>query len=103
MCAMAPPSPAMGGGGGGGVAFSTAEGGVLCAACAGPRPPTRLPLSDYRDLLVLNDAGADLPLLDAAHAAAHRRLVARFARHHMGEAGPLNAIDFWEQHEWAVS
>src|SRR5258705_3374643 len=90
-------------GGNGGVAFSTAEGGVLCPACAGPRPPTRLPPNAYRDLLALNDAGAALPLLDKAHATAHRRLVARFVRHHMGESGPLNAIDFWEQHEWAVS
>jgi len=86
----------------GGVAFSTAEGGVLCAACAGPRPPTRLPPNAYRDLLALNDAGADLPPLDAAHAAAHRRLVARFVRHHLGESGPLSAIDFWEQHAWVT-
>ena len=94
---------AVAGNGGGSVAFSTAEGGVFCAACAGPRPPTRLPPDAYRDLLALNDAGAELPLLDAPHAAAHRRLVARFVRHHMGESGPLNAMDLWEQHEWAVS
>ena len=87
---------------GGGVAFSTAEGGVLCPACAGPRPPTRLPPNAYRDLLALNDAGADIPALDTAHAAAHRRLVARFVRHHMGETGPLNAMDFWEQHAWVT-
>ena len=91
-----------GGEGGGGVDFSTAEGGVLCAACAGPRPPTRLPPNAYRDLLALNDAGADIPPLDAAHAAAHRRLVARFVRHHMGESGPLSAMDFWEQHAWVT-
>ncbi len=88
--------------GGGGVAFSTADGGVLCAACAGPRPPTRLPPNAYRDLLALNDAGAEIPPLDAAHAAAHRRLVARFVRHHMGESGPLSAMDFWEQHAWVT-
>jgi DNA repair protein RecO (recombination protein O) len=89
-------------GNGGGVAFSTAEGGVLCLACAGPQPPTRLPPDAYRDLLALNDAGAELPALDTAHAAAHRRLVARFVRHHMGESGPLSAMDFWERRAWVT-
>ncbi|HEY3279769.1 MAG TPA: DNA repair protein RecO [Gemmatimonadales bacterium] len=93
---------------GGSVAFSTAEGGVLCAACAGalpvspPPPPTRLPPQAYRDLLALNDAGAAPPTLDAAHAAAHRRLVARFVRHHMGESGTVSAIDFWERRAWTT-
>jgi len=88
--------------GNGGVAFSTAEGGVLCVSCAGAQPPTRLPPHAYRDLLALNDAGAEVPALDTAHAAAHRRLVARFVRHHMGESGPLSAIDFWERHAWVT-
>ena len=89
-------------GNGGDVAFSTADGGVLCPTCAGPQPPTRLPSHAYRDLLALNDAGAELPALDAAHAAAHRRLVARFVRHHMGESGPLSAMDFWERRAWVT-
>jgi len=88
--------------GNGGVAFSTAEGGVLCAACAGAQPLTRLPPDAYRHLLALNDAGAELPALDTAHAAAHRRLVARFVRHHMGESGPLSAMDFWERRAWVT-
>jgi len=69
------------------VTFSVAEGGVACPTCAPAPPLTRLPRQAYRDLLVLNDAAADLPRLDAPHAAAHRRLVARFVRHHFGEAG----------------
>lgn len=88
--------------GNGSVAFSTAEGGVLCPTCAGAQPPTRLPAHAYRDLLALNDAGAELPSLDAAHARAHRRLVSRFVRHHMGESGPVSALDFWEQHAWVT-
>jgi DNA repair protein RecO (recombination protein O) len=86
------------------VAFSTAEGGVLCASCAGSvqGASTRLPPQAYRDLLALNDAGAPPPLLDAAHAAAHRRLVARFVRHHMDESGTLAAIDFWERRAWVT-
>ncbi|HXF94608.1 MAG TPA: DNA repair protein RecO [Gemmatimonadales bacterium] len=89
------------------IAFSAAEGGVLCPRCAPTHPPshppTRLPGRAYRDLLALNDPGAELPVLDAAHAAAHRRLVARFARHHLGEPGPLFALDFWERHAWAAA
>jgi hypothetical protein len=86
------------------VAFSLADGGVLCAACAGSQPPTRLPPQSYRDLLDLNSPGAALPTLDAAHAAAHRRLVARFIRHHSGETGAraLRALDFWERRPWAL-
>ena len=83
------------------VAFSTDEGGVLCGTCAGKQTPptTRLPPQAYRDLLALNDAAAELPVLDAAHTAAHRRLVARFVRHHLGEIG--RAIDIWERRAWA--
>ena len=84
------------------VAFSAAEGGVLCPKCAAGNPPTRLKADDYRDLLALNDAAADLPLLDLPHAAAHRRLAVRFARHHMGGADRLPALEFWERHAWAA-
>ncbi len=88
------------------VAFSAPEGGVLCASCAGPQPPTKLPPRAYRDLLDLNDTQANLPTLDAAHAAAHRRLVARFIRHHLGEVAQngnetrSSAIDIWERQAW---
>jgi len=97
------------------VVFSVAEGGVLCPRCTPPQPPpppkppqppqpsslTRLRRQAYRDLVALNDPRAALPALDAAHAAAHRRLVARFVRHHFGEAGTLSAIEFWEHRAWA--
>ena len=88
------------------MAFSAPEGGVLCASCAGPQPPTKLPPRAYRDLLDLNDTQANLPTLDAAHAAAHRRLVARFIRHHLGEVAQngnetrSSAIDIWERQAW---
>ena len=90
------------------VAFSAAEGGVLCATCAGLKPPTRLPPKAYSDLRALNDEAAAIPALDAAHAAAHRRLVARFIRHHLGEMeGQRNgkherasAIEIWERSSW---
>jgi DNA repair protein RecO (recombination protein O) len=86
------------------VLFSIAEGGAFCAGCspatAHAHAPTRLPAQAYRDLLALNDARVDLPDLDPAHTAAHRRLVARFVRYHLGEAGPLSALDFWERRAW---
>jgi DNA repair protein RecO (recombination protein O) len=85
------------------VPFSAAEGGVYCSRCAPPAPPTRLPVQAYRDLLALNDFGAQLPKLDDAHAAAHRRLLVRFARHHMGEPSALPALEFWERRAWAVA
>ncbi|HEX4600172.1 MAG TPA: DNA repair protein RecO [Gemmatimonadales bacterium] len=87
------------------VAFSVGEGGVLCPRCtpAGPaQPPTQLPVEAYRDLVALNDAAAPLPELAAAHAAAHRRLVARFVRYHLDEAGSLSALDFWERRAWVA-
>jgi DNA repair protein RecO (recombination protein O) len=86
--------------GGGPIAFSAAEGGVLCARCAVAQSPTRLPPEDYRDLVALNDATVELPSLDAPHAAAHRRLAARFVRHHL-DAVSLTALDFWERSAWA--
>ena len=93
-----PPVP-----GGGQVAFSTAEGGVLCARCAPPPASlaTRLPAQAHRDLVALNDPHAPLPALAPPHAAAHRRLVARFVRHHFGETSNLPALDFWERHAWS--
>src|SRR5437762_3055293 len=42
-----------------------------------------------------------VPALDAKHAAAHRRLVARFVRHHSGEADRFPALELWERHSWA--
>jgi len=71
-------------------------------ACHRPReqPPSRLPPQAYRDLLALNDPRVELPALDPPHAAAHRRLVARFVRYHLAEAGLLSALDFWERRAW---
>lgn len=86
------------------VSFSVADGGALCPRCAAPPPapgsPSRLPPHAYRDLVALNDPRAELPSLDAPHAAAHRRLVARFIRYHLAEAASLSALDFWERHAW---
>src|SRR5213594_2138123 len=77
------------------------DGTAIASDGQDPVPFTRLPRQAYRDLLALTDAREELPRLDAQHAAAHRRLVARFVRHHFGETGALSALDFWERRAWA--
>jgi DNA repair protein RecO (recombination protein O) len=95
-------------GDGASIIFSAAEGGALCARCAAAgaaEGASRLPPPAYRALLALNDPAAILPVLDAAHAAAHRRLVARFTRHHLDEGGApaLPALEFWERRAWIAA
>jgi DNA repair protein RecO (recombination protein O) len=89
------------------VAFSTVEGGVLCEPCQQSRPSaaTRLPPGAWRDLCAMLDPRAALPVLDVPHAAAHRRLAARFVRHHLEDTGPgsLPALAFWERRAWPPS
>ncbi|HYK10068.1 MAG TPA: DNA repair protein RecO [Gemmatimonadales bacterium] len=85
------------------VPFSSAEGGAFCPSCAPVRAPTHLPPQAYRDLVALGAAEGPLPALDASHAAAHRRLVVRFARHHLSEPNKLPALDFWEHHRWSAT
>src|SRR5207244_13230790 len=64
--------------------------------------PRHLPAPPSSDLRALTDPAAYLPVLDPPHAAAHRRLVARFVRYHLGDAGPLSALDFWERRPWVL-
>jgi DNA repair protein RecO (recombination protein O) len=90
------------------VAFSTAEGGVLCETCLRAQSAvalTRLPHQAWRDLCDLLDPQAVLPRLDAPHVAAHLRLAARFIRHHFDHSGAatLPALDFWERRAWVPS
>ena len=88
---------------GGEVAFSTAEGGILCANCAGPHPATRLPERARCDLAALLDPTCPLPLLDGPHYTAHQRLLARYVRYHMGEGAELPALEFWTRRPWRGS
>lgn len=89
------------------VAFSPAEGGVLCDKCAGSQPPTKLPPQAYRDLVTLNDPESPVPNLDPLHTAAHRRLVVRFIRYHLeetkrnGTEPKASALDIWERRTWS--
>jgi DNA repair protein RecO (recombination protein O) len=83
--------------------FSASEGGALCAACAAQHGGPPLPEQARADLAALLDAGAEPPSLDARHAAAHRRLVARYIRYHLGEGTPLPALEFWLKRDWAAA
>lgn len=83
--------------------FSARDGGALCPACARPHGSTRLPPEARADLEALLDPGAPLPALDARHATAHRRLLARYVRYHLGEGADLPALEFWTRRPWAAA
>ena len=78
------------------VAFSAADGGVVCDRCARGRDVVRLPPDAYADLGRLNAPEGPLPALDRPHAAAHCRLLARYVRIHVAEGARLPALEFWE-------
>jgi DNA repair protein RecO (recombination protein O) len=82
--------------------FSTSEGGALCEQCARSVEVVQLEDEAAKALAALADPGAPLPLFDARHAAAHRRLVTRYIRHHLSEGGALPALDFWQSRAWAT-
>jgi DNA repair protein RecO (recombination protein O) len=83
--------------------FNTREGGALCPACAAQYGATQLPEDARADLLALLDPDAELPALDPLHATAHRRLLARYVRYHLGEGAPLPALDFWVRRPWLAA
>ncbi len=85
------------------LAFSTREGGALCPSCAADHAVTTLPSEARADLDALLDLASPPPLLDSRHAAAHRRLVSRFIRYHLGEGAVLPALDFWERRPWTAA
>jgi len=78
------------------VAFSVMEGGFLCSQCARSRETARLPVEDRKALAAFVSGSMPDAGLPATHAAAHRRLCARFIRHHVAEDRDLKALDFWE-------
>ena len=80
--------------------FSAGDGGALCAACAAQHGATHIPEDARSDLEHLLDPGATLPSLDGRHAAAHRRLLARYIRYHLAEGADLPALEFWMRRPW---
>lgn len=80
----------------GDVAFSLRDGGLLCARCAAAGASTRLSSSDREALTSMVVPGDALPLLDREHAAAHRRLFARWVRHYLSDT-PMPALEHWQR------
>ena len=83
--------------------FNTREGGALCPACAAQFGATQLPAEARADLLALLDPAAELPTFDLRHGAAHRRLLARYVRYHLGEGAELPALEFWMRRPWVAA
>lgn len=85
----------------GAVGFSVPDGGFLCARCTRERTTTVLEAPDRLVLEGLLEGSDALPgEWTARHAAAHRRLLARFIEHHLAEGHPLKALEFWETASW---
>jgi DNA repair protein RecO (recombination protein O) len=82
------------------VGFSFREGGALCPTCGATRAATTFDAKDLAELRQLVAPADELPGLDARHAAAHRRLVTRWIREHIGEGAPLPALEFWLTRGW---
>ncbi|HEY4100779.1 MAG TPA: DNA repair protein RecO [Gemmatimonadales bacterium] len=78
----------------GGAAFSLRDGGFLCDACAATGATTRLESSDRHDLVSLLTADAELPFLDDRRTAAHKRLLLRWVREHLGDS-VMPALAAW--------
>ncbi|MEO8139876.1 MAG: DNA repair protein RecO, partial [Gemmatimonadota bacterium] len=87
----------------GDVAFSAPDGGALCTLCARESETTMLPAAAREALGQLSSGVGGLPDLDARHAAAHRRLVARYIRFHMAEGAALPALEFWLGQGWVAA
>lgn len=85
------------------LAFSTRDGGALCRNCAAQHGALTLPADARADLDALLDVDHDLPHLDTRHAAAHRRLLSRFVRFHLGDGAVLPALEFWERRPWTAA
>jgi DNA repair protein RecO (recombination protein O) len=84
----------------GALPFNAREGGALCPTCAAHHGATQLPERARRDLERLLNDRAQLPVLDPKHAAAHRRLLARYIRYHLAEGVDLPALEFWMRQPW---
>ena len=78
----------------GDLGFSLRDGGLLCARCGVTGATTRLAPADRDALRSFIEPDHPLPILDLVHGAAHRRLFARWVRHHLADT-PLPALEFW--------
>ncbi|MDO8665868.1 MAG: DNA repair protein RecO [Gemmatimonadales bacterium] len=85
----------------GAIRFSAVQGGALCANHGTEAPGvTRLKRTDREALAALIAGRLPEAALDPRHAAAHRRLLMAFVRHHLAEDRPLPALAFWDAESW---
>lgn len=85
----------------GALAFSASLGGALCGAHRrGAAHLSKLSPRDRDALSALLVGELPDPALDARHAAAHRRLLLAFVRHHLAEDRPLPALAFFCAQSW---
>lgn len=84
----------------GGLTFSAEQGGALCAVHRAGAPYRQLRPDDAAALRALVSGRVPEPVLDARHAAAHRRLLVAFVRHHLAENRMLPAVAFWDAESW---
>jgi DNA repair protein RecO (recombination protein O) len=85
----------------GSIRFSAAQGGALCASHGTEAPNvTRLKRPDREALAALIAGRLPEAALDPRHAAAHRKLLMAFVRHHLAEDRPLPALAFWDAESW---
>lgn len=82
--------------GAGGIALSIEAGGALCDHCAAGHPPTRLSVEDRAAMCFFLHGEGEPPELDSRHAAAHRRLLARWVSRHLGES-EMPALRQWQR------
>ena len=81
--------------------FSAVLGGGVCAAHrTGAGAINTLGAADREALAALISGLLPEPALDGRHAAAHRRLLLAFIRHHLAEDRPLPAMVFWDRDAW---
>ena len=85
---------------GGDLAFSPEQGGALCATHRPSAPYRQLRAADAAALGALASGRLPEPPLDPRHAAAHRRLLVAFIRHHLAEHRALPALAFWDSESW---
>jgi DNA repair protein RecO (recombination protein O) len=78
-------------------AFSVADGGFLCDACARGGATTALEPADRKVLEHLIAGASDaVGALSQRHATAHRRLLVRFVERHVAEGREVRALTFWQ-------
>ncbi len=83
-----------------GLCFSAEQGGALCPVHRAAAPYRQLKGADAVALAQLVSGRLPDPPLDERHAAAHRRLLVAFIRHHLAENRALPAIAFWDAESW---